>query len=61
MDDQTKLAPIHVAASAGNLDIVKYIMSLGADPKMKDGNGNMPIFHAKNKEIREYFVAIAAQ
>ena len=36
-------APLHRAAAFGNADIIKILLNAGADPSMKDANGDTPI------------------
>lgn len=46
--------PIHWAATSGNVNIVKMILSHGGDPKVTDDRGRLPTFSAlvspKNKD-----------
>jgi hypothetical protein len=34
---------LHEAARSGNLDLVKHLVALGADPNLKDGDGLKPV------------------
>jgi ankyrin repeat protein len=36
-------SPLHEAARNGQLDLVKYLIDLGADPNLKDGEGLKPV------------------
>jgi cytohesin len=36
-------SPLHRAAAFGNAPIVKMLLEAGADPSMKDANGDTPI------------------
>jgi len=39
---------LHYAAQMGKLDLIKFLMSKGADPKIKDQNNHTPCQEAKN-------------
>jgi len=43
---------LHVAAMNDELEIVKLLLSRGADPKIKDDDGRLPIDLAKKDEIK---------
>jgi GA-binding protein transcription factor beta len=47
--DSVKMTPLHWAAEAGHLDMVKFLVANGADPVAR-GNGSLPYDLAeKNK------------
>jgi ankyrin repeat protein len=59
MEDALKMTPLHKAAGAGQLESVKYLMSLGADPSAGDLEGMTPFFLAglSNKgDVVKYMV-----
>ena len=47
--------PLHRAAAYGNLAIIKMLLDAGADPTMKDANGDTPIswgsWHLRDSEV----------
>lgn len=48
--------PLHAAAEEGLLDTVQYLLSRGADPRVKNSRGNLAIERAeymKHPEIVE--------
>lgn len=45
--EQTKLSPLMAAASAGKAEVVRYLLSEGADPGAKDWNGYTALDRAK--------------
>ncbi len=38
--------PIHIACTSGNLDVVRFLISVGADINVRDGTGVNPITYA---------------
>jgi ankyrin repeat protein len=36
-------SPLHEAARNGQLDLVRHLLDLGADPNLKDGDGLKPV------------------
>lgn len=45
--------PLHTAAENGRVDFVKFLLDHGADPKLRDTKGFLPIDNAKNKNHPE--------
>jgi glutaminase len=52
--DYDKRTAIHLAASEGHIDIVKYLLGKGVDKDVKDRWGNTPLSEAKNKDGENY-------
>ena len=52
--DYDKRTAIHLAASEGHIDIVKYFLGKGIDKDVKDRWGNTPLSEAKNKDGENY-------
>ena len=44
--------PLHLAAESGKTDVVKYLVSVGANIKSVTADGFTPRYYAKNNEIR---------
>ena len=42
--DRSKCTPLHLQAYSGNLDIIKLLLSAGADPSLCDRKGRPPVF-----------------
>lgn len=49
--DYDKRTPLHVAASSGHIDVIKYLLSIGVNINCKDRWGSTPLNDAKNKDI----------
>lgn len=47
-------APLLIASSAGNLQLVKYLLLQGADLNLKDGNGQTLLHHAMGLHEKVY-------
>lgn len=45
--------PLHKATARGHVEVVKYLLSKGADPNVKDGEGASPLRSAVMKENAE--------
>lgn len=52
-DDKGRSA-LHVAAAAGNLGMVKELVELGADPRVRTTLGSTPLDLAKDEGCRDY-------
>ncbi|EKX36082.1 hypothetical protein GUITHDRAFT_49680, partial [Guillardia theta CCMP2712] len=48
--DENKRTPLHIAASEGNLEIVKYLVASNADANSKDAFHNTPLNDAVQHE-----------
>lgn len=48
--DYDKRTPLHLACAEGNIHVVQYLLSIGADKTKKDRWGNTPL-HEINKQI----------
>ena len=59
--DYDKRTPLHLAAAAGHLDIVKYLIEQGADPSPKDRWGATPLNDAQHSSIVEYLASHGAE
>ena len=44
---------LHLAAASPSENIVKYLLSQGADPTVKDEDGMLPVDYAKEYELVE--------
>ena len=53
-------SPLHRAAAFGNVPIIKMLLEAGADPSMKDANGDTPIswgsWYLRNADILRLLV-----
>jgi len=53
-------APLHRAAAYGNITIIKMLLQAGAEPSMKDANGDTPIswasWHLRDSDILRLLV-----
>ncbi len=45
--EQTKLTPLVTAASGAKLEVIRYLLSLGADPAVRDWQGYTALDRAK--------------
>ena len=55
--DYDKRTPLHLAASSGHLDIVKFLIKTGVSKSPKDRWGSTPLNDAKNKEVYDYLLS----
>ncbi len=66
VDKKTKSTPLHRAVTntgapttagktGGAMEIIKLLLSSGADPRIKNRNGKAPVDYVKNAEIRGMF------
>jgi ankyrin repeat protein len=54
--DYDKRTPLHLAASGGQLQIIKFLLKQGVQKNPKDRWGATPLNDAKNKEVYDYLV-----
>lgn len=47
--DDDGITPLHATVEDGNIEIVQFLLNLGADKSILDKNGILPIDLAKNK------------
>jgi ankyrin repeat protein len=55
--DYDQRTPLHLACSAGHLDIVKYLIENGADINCKDRWGATPLNDTRDQEIIKYLIS----
>lgn len=51
--------PLHIAAGWNNIEIVAYLISLGADPYAITDEGDMPIDLVTSEGVRQFLVAVS--
>lgn len=51
--DTTQSTPLHEAASANSLDVVEYLLELGADISAKNSSGEVPFDCSTSVEVRK--------
>lgn len=61
MGDYDKRTPLHLASSAGHIDIVKYLIDEGANVSPRDRWGATPLNDAKDSKIIEYLKSHGAE
>ena len=59
--DYDQRRPLHLAASEGRLKTVRYLLSLGADPFVKDHLGGTPLADAEREGRREVAALLRAR
>ena len=59
--DYDRRTPLHLAASAGHLSIVQYLVENGVDINPRDRWGSTPLNDAKDSAIVEYLLAHGAE
>ncbi len=50
--------PLHIAAGWGNIEIVAYLISLGADPYAVTDEGDWAINLVSDEGVRQFLVAV---
>ena len=50
--------PLHIAAGWGNMEIVAYLISLGADPHAITDEGDMAVDLASNEGVGQFLMAV---
>ena len=63
--DENQWQPIHEAARGGHLDVLKYLIDMGADIGSKTSNGGTPLWWARkvldeDHEVVQYLLGIGA-
>lgn len=51
--------PLHIAAGWNNIEIVAYLISLGADPYATTDEGDIPIDLVSDEGVRQFLAAVA--
>ncbi|KAG7706311.1 hypothetical protein KL914_003206 [Ogataea haglerorum] len=54
--DPNGYTPMHAAASYGNLDLLKYLVSQGGDINIQDYDGDTPLHHVETLEAAKFLV-----
>jgi ankyrin repeat protein len=60
LQDNAGLTPLHYAASCGHGAVVQFLLAHGADPTVKDEDGETPADAAENDPIRTLIAAALA-
>ncbi len=50
--------PLHIAAGWGNMEIVAYLISLGADPYVVTDEGDRAIDLVSSEGVRQFLAAV---
>jgi len=56
--DDAGLTPLHVAASLGKARVVEVLLSLGADPRARTSDGQLPADMAKSDDLRNLLTGV---
>jgi len=59
--DEHGRTPLHIAAGAGNLELVKFLITLGANVEAEDMNGDTPLHRAYCPEVVSMILSGAPQ
>ncbi|OAO16954.1 ankyrin repeat protein [Blastocystis sp. ATCC 50177/Nand II] len=59
--DQAGYSPMHAAASYGNVDILKLLISRGGNVMLKDIDGDTPLHVCEDRECAEVLMANGAK
>ncbi|KAG7880599.1 hypothetical protein KL905_002573 [Ogataea polymorpha] len=54
--DPNGYTPMHAAASYGNLDLLKYLVSQGGDINIQDSDGDTPLHHVETVEAAKFLI-----
>ena len=55
--DENGYSPMHAAASYGEIAIIHFLLSNGADINIRDGDGDTPLLFCETPEVFEVLVA----
>ncbi len=50
----------HAASSYGHLEVLQYLISVGADPNLRDAEGDTPLLVCELPEIFEYLRSVGS-
>lgn len=51
------MAPLHIAAFSDNVEAVKLLLQVDADPSLRDRDDNQPVSYAKSTQVRRMLTA----
>lgn len=49
--DPNGFTPIHAAASYGNIELLKYLLTNGGNPNIQDSDGDTPLHHCESLDV----------
>lgn len=54
--DENGYSPVHAAVSYGHISLLQYLLSINADIRLKDVDGDEPIHYCEDPQVFEFLI-----